>query len=75
MLVGLRLAFSTVNDALGAAPDAQFVDAIPEPVRSVIDYGRRPRRGARTDPRRAPSLHQSGRERLHQREPGRISGA
>jgi uncharacterized peroxidase-related enzyme len=38
--VGFRLAFSTVNDALGAAPDKQLADAVPEPVRSAVTYGR-----------------------------------
>ena len=31
--VALRLAFSTVNDALGARPDRELADAVPEPVR------------------------------------------
>jgi uncharacterized peroxidase-related enzyme len=38
--VGFRLAFSTVNDALGAAPDKQLVDAAPDPVRAAVTYGR-----------------------------------
>jgi uncharacterized peroxidase-related enzyme len=38
--VGFRLAFSTVNDALGAAPDKQLADAAPERVRSAVTYGR-----------------------------------
>ncbi len=42
VFVGLRLAFSTVNDALGAQPDRQLADAAPEPVRTAVDYGRAP---------------------------------
>jgi alkylhydroperoxidase family enzyme len=38
--VGFRLAFSTVNDALGAAPDKQLADAVPERVRAAVTYGR-----------------------------------
>jgi uncharacterized peroxidase-related enzyme len=37
-----RLAFSTVNDALGANPDLQLVDAAPQEVRSAVTYGRPP---------------------------------
>ena len=40
--VAFRLAFSTVNGALGAAPDKQLADAAPEPVRAAVRYGRRP---------------------------------
>ena len=40
--VAFRLAFSTVNDALGAAPDKQLADAAPEPVRAAVSYGRAP---------------------------------
>ena len=40
--VGLRLAFSTINDALGAPPDAELVAAAPAPVRAAVTYGRRP---------------------------------
>ena len=40
--VSFRLAFSTVNGALGAAPDKQLADAAPEPVRAAVSYGRRP---------------------------------
>lgn len=36
----LRLAFSTVNDALGARPDAQLLDTVPQPVLDAVDYGR-----------------------------------
>lgn len=40
--VAFRLAFSTVNDALGARPDRQLADAAPEPVRAAARYGRPP---------------------------------
>jgi len=40
--VALRLAFSTVNDALGARPDRQLADAAPEQVRDAVAYGRAP---------------------------------
>jgi uncharacterized peroxidase-related enzyme len=42
VFVAFRLAFSTVNDALGAAPDKQLADAVPPPVRAAVDYGRSP---------------------------------
>jgi uncharacterized protein YciW len=38
--VALRIAFSTVNDALGARPDRELVDAAPEAVRAAVTYGR-----------------------------------
>ena len=40
--VALRLAFSTVNDALGARPDRQLVDDAPAVVRDGITWGRDP---------------------------------
>jgi uncharacterized peroxidase-related enzyme len=40
MLLSLRLAFSTVNDALGAQPDRQLADAVPSPVRDAVTFGR-----------------------------------
>jgi uncharacterized peroxidase-related enzyme len=40
--VAFRLAFSTVNDALGAAPDKQLADAAPNLVRAAVSYGRAP---------------------------------
>jgi len=40
--VAFRLAFSTVNDALGAAPDKQLADAASEAVRAAVSYGRPP---------------------------------
>jgi uncharacterized peroxidase-related enzyme len=38
--VALRLAFSTVNDALGAAPDFQLGGSTPAPVVSAVTFGR-----------------------------------
>lgn len=40
--IALRLAFSTVNDALGAAPDAELVAAVPPELVAAVDFGRRP---------------------------------
>ena len=40
--VALRLAFATVNDALGAIPDRELSDALPESVRSAVAFGRLP---------------------------------
>lgn len=40
--IAFRLAFSTVNDALGAEPDAQLVDAAPEVLREAVTFGRPP---------------------------------
>jgi uncharacterized peroxidase-related enzyme len=42
VFVALRLAFSTVNDALGAQPDAELLAAAPSEVRAAVTYGRRP---------------------------------
>lgn len=36
----LRVAFSTVNDALGARPDAELLDRAPQAVLDAVDYGR-----------------------------------
>ncbi len=47
--VALRLAFSTVNDALGAEPDRQLADAVPPQLRHAVSFGRAPAR----DPSRA----------------------
>jgi len=44
--IAFRLAFSTVNDALGAEPDRQLMDAAPDPIREVVRYGRPPARAA-----------------------------
>ncbi len=38
--VALRLAFSTVNDALGAQPDAQLAESQPAQTRQLVTYGR-----------------------------------
>jgi hypothetical protein len=38
--VALRLAFSTINDALGAQPDAQLARSLPREVREAVTYGR-----------------------------------
>lgn len=38
--VAFRLAFSTVNDALGARPDHQLVAAAPAEIRAAVTYGR-----------------------------------
>ncbi len=38
--VALRLAFSTVNDALGTRPDRELGASTPEPVRSAVTFGR-----------------------------------
>lgn len=40
--VALRLAFSTINGALGAAPDRQLANAAPPLIRAAVDYGRPP---------------------------------
>lgn len=40
--VAFRLAFSTVNDALGAEPDRQLRDAAPDRVRAAVRFGRPP---------------------------------
>jgi uncharacterized peroxidase-related enzyme len=38
--VALRLAFSTVNDALGCQPDAQLAQSLPPEVRKAVTFGR-----------------------------------
>ncbi|HEX7135903.1 MAG TPA: hypothetical protein VF228_25215 [Iamia sp.] len=38
--VGLRLAFATVNDAIGARPDAEVAAAAPAEVRAAVAFGR-----------------------------------
>ncbi|MEW9553641.1 carboxymuconolactone decarboxylase family protein [Nonomuraea sp. NPDC050783] len=40
VFVALRVAFSTVNDALGARPDAALRDAAPRPVLEAVTFGR-----------------------------------
>jgi alkylhydroperoxidase family enzyme len=38
--VALRLAFSTVNDALGARPDRELAGSAPDAVRAAVTFGR-----------------------------------
>jgi uncharacterized peroxidase-related enzyme len=38
--VALRLAFATINDSLGAQPDAQLTRSLPQEVREAVTYGR-----------------------------------
>jgi alkylhydroperoxidase family enzyme len=38
--VALRLALATINDALGAQPDAQLAQSLPPQVREAVTYGR-----------------------------------
>jgi alkylhydroperoxidase family enzyme len=38
--VALRLAFASVNDALGAAPDLELQESVPDAVRSAVTFGR-----------------------------------
>ena len=38
--VAMRLAFSTVNDALGVAPDAELVERAQPQVRAAVTFGR-----------------------------------
>lgn len=40
VFAAFRLAFSTVNDALGVAPDPALVDLVPQEVRGAVQYGR-----------------------------------
>ena len=40
--VALRLAFSTVNDALGCQPETQLAQSLPREVRDAVTYGRPP---------------------------------
>lgn len=42
VFAALRLAFSTVNDALGALPDAALVESLPPQVTKAVTYGRAP---------------------------------
>ena len=39
-LIAFRIAFTTVNDALGARPDWQLAEAAPPAVREAVTYGR-----------------------------------
>jgi uncharacterized peroxidase-related enzyme len=38
--VALRLAYSTINDSLGAQPDPQLVQSLPRSVRDAVAFGR-----------------------------------
>jgi uncharacterized peroxidase-related enzyme len=38
--VAFRLAFSTINDALGATPDEQLRERVPAAVRAAVNFGR-----------------------------------
>jgi alkylhydroperoxidase family enzyme len=40
VFVAVRIAFSTVNDALGARPDRQLGDTAPRPVVEAVTFGR-----------------------------------
>jgi hypothetical protein len=40
--VALRVAFSTVNDTLGASPDTELADRVPPGVRAAVTFGRAP---------------------------------
>lgn len=40
--IAMRLAFSTINDALGAVPDQELVDKVPAAVRDAVTFGRQP---------------------------------
>jgi alkylhydroperoxidase family enzyme len=39
--VALRVAFSTVNDALGATPDPELLDRTPDQLEEAVTFGRR----------------------------------
>ena len=41
--VAARLAFSTVNDALGSTPDVELAASLPQAVRDAVTFGRPPR--------------------------------
>ena len=40
--VALRIAFSTVNDAIGARPDSEIVVAAPDELAAAVNFGRPP---------------------------------
>jgi uncharacterized peroxidase-related enzyme len=42
LFVALRQAFSTVNDSLGATPDVELVERVPEGLREAVLFGRVP---------------------------------
>ena len=39
LFVTLRQAFSTVNDALGAEPDAELLERVPAALREAVTFG------------------------------------
>jgi hypothetical protein len=41
VFVALRIAFSTVNDALGASPDPELVSTVPPAISDAVTWGRR----------------------------------
>lgn len=41
VFVALRVAFSTVNDALGAVPDAELLASVPATIADAVTWGRR----------------------------------
>jgi hypothetical protein len=45
VFVALRVALSTVNDALGVAPDTELAAGLPPAVRRAVSFGRPPGRG------------------------------
>jgi len=58
VFVALRLAFSIVNDALGAVPDRELAISAPEPVRSAVVFGRLPSAGGLVQRLPAPASDQ-----------------
>ena len=40
VFIAFRLAFSTVNDALGVAPDWQLAKSVPNEVSAAVSFGR-----------------------------------
>ncbi len=42
LFVALRVAFSTVNDALGATPDRELLARVPQPLLHAVTFGRAP---------------------------------
>lgn len=51
--VALRIAFSTINDALGSRPDPELARDVPAPVRDAVRFGRPP--GTLTEPPGTPT--------------------
>ncbi|MDE2090476.1 MAG: hypothetical protein KGJ08_01075 [Gammaproteobacteria bacterium] len=48
VFIALRLAFSTVNDALGVHPDPQVAEQAPAVVRKAVSFGRQPAPASQT---------------------------